>query len=374
MHSFISPSGAHCTEKCDAAGLRQFLVNRRIAFLRQWGKYKFPTAVDHLDPDRAEALKGDMFHDILAKKLQFHLMGLGKKFDVVMALTNAGGEEFEIDVMRSIIADILNKAEEAKQIWIEKRFENEGVDSGGSPDFAMITEDTLIVRDLKTGRLDVKADNPQFKRYACGIMDRLGWSDTITTVVLKVDSIHFAGETHTMTVDELIEYRDTIFHPAMVKGNMINPEATAGDHCVYCSARIHCREFRQHVGDEKIDQLFNRDFVEVTPPQLEQMWERVKLLSKAEDAVKAEMLSRMEMQMSDDFTQYKSKQGNQYNRIHDEAGLKKYLEGTGHGGDSLYKPKMKTVKQLLNDCKDLDEKAIEPYTKSGRNKPSIVLK
>jgi len=375
-HSILSPSGSHTTERCAAAGIRQFLVTRRVSFLRDIAKHKFPEVCDWLDPELEASIKGNAFHDIQQRYLQLKIWGVGEEFDVEKAFRDVDGVDFEIDVMMSIMDEIVESADGAEQVWIEKRFENKGLDSGGSPDYAMLKKPVLTVRDLKTGRLEVNPDNSQFKRYACGIMDSLGWPDDITEVVLKVDAFNFSGGTHKMTVAELIEYRDSRFEPAMLRGNQINPEATAGDHCVYCDARIHCPEFRAHINDPSVDQLFDKEFHEVTSPELEQMWERVKLVGKLESALKAEMIARMNCDMGDgeeEFTQYKQKEGAKNTRITDEEGLVKLLIEKEHGEDALYEPKKKTVKKLLTDT-GLDKEDISKYITEGRNKPSIVLK
>lgn len=132
----------------------------------------------------------------------------------------------------------------------------------GTVDFAAITRDKLVVRDLKFGEgIFVEAeDNDQIKYYAYGIL--LEWRRAAGALDLPPDMVvdlgivqpRYYGEekirTWETTIGALMEWGDHTLIPNMhtatekakaaMEGSPAEVEYVAGDHCRFCPRKLVC--------------------------------------------------------------------------------------------------------------------------------------
>jgi uncharacterized protein DUF2800 len=103
----------------------------------------------------------------------------------------------------------------------------------------------LYVRDLKFGQgVEVSPDSSQLKIYALGVLGLLGPFVDLDTIDLGIVQPRAGGiKTHTMSLEELIEWERSTLTPAVARLNAGDPTEVAGDHCRWCVRAGECRAF-----------------------------------------------------------------------------------------------------------------------------------
>jgi hypothetical protein len=110
----------------------------------------------------------------------------------------------------------------------------------GTADVVGISQDKLIIADLKTGRGYVDADSEQMKIYALGAL--MNNSQRPTQVEFQIIQPHH-GEVrkHTMTTQELVDWEHYILTPAIENAlNPAFPPVPSDSACQYCAAKTIC--------------------------------------------------------------------------------------------------------------------------------------
>jgi len=116
-------------------------------------------------------------------------------------------------------------------------------ESFGTGDAVIVTEDEVIVMDLKMGK-GVKVDgeeNPQMRLYGLGALAAYGCMyelTKVTTIVVQPRLGNVAGET--LSVEDLVAWGESI-KPIAKAAYAGEGEFCSGDHCRWCRARPVCR-------------------------------------------------------------------------------------------------------------------------------------
>ena len=158
--------------------------------------------------------------------------------------------------------------------------------SGGTLDLGLYSDadgGTIVVEDLKTGRKPVYAKdlerggpNSQLAIYA------LYFYESVIKDLYPVKNIRLIihqplisnNNEFTLTLDELLKFKEEILIPAVLKTKVSDLEAKAGAHCEYCIGRHVCRtynETNQKFGEEisKPIDNFTLDEIEAILPKLD---------------------------------------------------------------------------------------------------------
>ena len=290
FHSYISPSNTECA-KCPAAGWREFSVKRRNAFITDYASVFMGIGRQHVieafSDSNKENEEGTKNHEWLATMIETGDMGIA-------------GEPLPEYAPRliEIYEEIRDHLADATEVWIEQRFENKGLDSGGSADCVYVVDDVLYVRDLKNGRVPVKATSWQLLRYAGAVMDYMGWPKYIKKIVLIIDATRFVGDRAEVTPEELRDFAKRILRDQMSAANKLNPDPKPGDHCRYCKAAPYCEESHEWVRSvAKRVETFDpkNDFGKMTIDELEQFYSDIHAIMSSRgimETVKTELKRR----------------------------------------------------------------------------------
>lgn len=153
-------------------------------------------------------------------------------------------------------------------ILLEQRLDySDWVPEGfGTGDLVVVTDGTLIVRDLKFGKgVQVQAeDNSQLKLYALGAIAAFHGIYDFDKVVVEIDQPrrnHLDG-TDPMSVDELLAWANDCVRPRAALAWDGKGEFTPGSHCTFCRGRAVCRARKDAVAD-----LADQDFAEAAKPE-----------------------------------------------------------------------------------------------------------
>ena len=131
-------------------------------------------------------------------------------------------------------------------VLLEERLDfSEWVPEGyGTGDVVLISDGVLEIIDLKYGKgVPVSAvGNPQMRLYALGAWSAYSYLYDIqevrmTIVQPRLDSV----STDTLSIDELLEWAETVVKPAAVLADAGEGEFKAGDHCRWCKVKATCR-------------------------------------------------------------------------------------------------------------------------------------
>ena len=243
-HAYISPSN-YKGEKCAASTSREALVDRRVRFLKSFVPYfsglKEDTLKSEANKTLSPAEQGTALHKVYEKTLK------GQDFSEAIAECIFPVPMMMQDALNDICESLKSELSTADKVDIEGKIENSDVDSWGFCDVWYTTAKCLHVRDLKTGRVFVTAqDNSQMKKYACGILDKLGW-DKYDAVMLYIDAPMFESTEWRITTEKLKKWRDVDFRQFMLDGHSLTPKATTGEWCQHCTAKLYCQEFNEWV-------------------------------------------------------------------------------------------------------------------------------
>lgn len=206
----------------------------------------------------------------------------------------ASGDEFIHDKLIKCIQEQLEFLSTVDFFEIEKKVIVKGLPQFGHTDLVATVGRTMHMRDLKTGRIDVEAvDNDQLKVYSVGILDELGW-DNFDEVITQPLGLHWEAEPWTVSVDDLKTYKHDVMLPAFLDAYSINPTASAGDHCLYCPAKIHCKEWQEKFDGLDNEYFENNDIKECESDELVAMFKLTKQADNLKKMLSAELLQRAE--------------------------------------------------------------------------------
>ena len=262
-HAYISPSSFHKYLRCPAAPAREWLVRMRNDFMGDYVNFYLkndsdPTTrvlIESMREVESEAVQdGTRLHEFLEYGCAGNFKNLppGDDFDYAemrQALKNFEISDDFVDDERlvknfwQIVDDLKNDLDGydwwCSEVWLPLR----GFNTWGTADIICAVNNTLIIMDLKTGRQEVKAEfNEQLLAYAVGALNVLGW-DTFDTVNFFILGVRWQGSDWLRTVDQVKNWRDTVLAPKMKECYSFHPKANVGEHCMYCKAKLFCKEW-----------------------------------------------------------------------------------------------------------------------------------
>lgn len=265
-HAYISPSSFHKYLRCPAAPVREWLVQKRNDFMGDYANFYLkndsdPTTrvlVESMREAESEAVQdGTNLHEFLSKILGTDdynfLFGDDEQFNNLetwkSTLRGFGlSQDFlgDDDLVRNFfevakyLKDNFDNADWAcSEVWVPLR----GFNTWGTADVVTGWNRVLEIYDLKTGRQEVKAEfNEQLLGYAIGVLNVVGW-ENFDTVELHIVGLRWKGSTWSRSVEQVKNWRDTVLAPKMKECYDFHPQAKPGEHCMYCKAKLFCKEW-----------------------------------------------------------------------------------------------------------------------------------
>ncbi len=176
------------------------------------------------------------------------------------------------------------KAGEDPLIYLETHIDmNFDETAGGTLDFGLYSSadgGTIVIEDLKTGRKPVYAFdyennhiNTQLGLYAVYFYESVIkglYPVKNVRLIIHQPVINNINE-YSLSLDELLKFKEEIILPAVAKTKVKDLEANAGNHCLYCSGRHICVKYNNTnlaLGEEiskPIDQFTDDQIEEILP-------------------------------------------------------------------------------------------------------------
>lgn len=234
-HSLLSPSKSSMWLYCHAAAKLND-VEQETNEAAEYG------SECHLLGERyiKEALKLDDFES--EENLSIH--------DLKQSLPHYDEEMDEIasgyaDYVLSVINFERSRTGKEPLVVIEQLLDMDfAPDTSGTLDCGIISGDTLIVIDLKTGRLKVEAEkNTQLSIYAIAFYKKFGKLYPIKNVRLNIYQPRvFNYPEYESTLDDLLKWEREVLIPNAILALSENPEAVSGPYCKYCVVKDKCKK------------------------------------------------------------------------------------------------------------------------------------
>lgn len=216
----------------------------------------------------------------------------------------------------------------------------------GTSDTTIITDKTLEIIDLKYGKgIAVSAiDNPQMKLYALGAINQFGFLYDLETIMMtisqpRLDSI----STFEMSVDELLDWAETVVKPKAKLAFQGEGDFIAGEHCRFCKVKATCRA--------RADENLKLACLDFQKPPLLTDEEVVEVLASVDDLVSwAKDVQAYALSMAiDENKQWpgmKLVEGRGSRKYSDEKEVVEALESAGYDSDVIYKKSLNTITAL----------------------------
>jgi len=193
------------------------------------------------EPSGEAAQIGTAIHALAEK-----CFGTGEKADAYLGKQVEGitMTQENVEFAQAHIDHITNLKSELGAVKVEQYvtvFDTPAVKLGGTADVIGFGNGILEIADLKTGRVYVDADSSQMKIYALGTLAKIK-SKPVETVRLSIIQPHSGDtRTHTMKVDELIQWRNETLLPAIMEAsNKDSQPKPSTNACRYCPAKVIC--------------------------------------------------------------------------------------------------------------------------------------
>jgi len=172
--------------------------------------------------------------------------GTGEKADAYLGAKVEGitMTQENIEFAQAHLDHITNLKSELGAVKVEQYvtvIDDADIKLGGTADVIGFGNGILEIADLKTGRGYVDADSSQMKIYALGTLAKIK-SKPVETVRLSIIQPHSGDtRTHTMTVDELIQWRNETLLPAIMEASNKDAQPKPSSNaCRYCPAKVIC--------------------------------------------------------------------------------------------------------------------------------------
>lgn len=199
----------------------------------------------HPDTASDAAAEGTAAHELAEHKLRQHL-------DLPTTRPVSEWDSEEMDDYTDQYADHVmaelahaRETDPAAVLSIEERLDFSHVvpDGFGTGDALIIADDTLTIVDLKYGKgVEVSAvGNPQMRLYALGALATYGMIYDIQHVRMVIFQPRLANVSiDEISVEELVEWAETVVRPAAEKANAGEGDLAAGDWCRFCRHAAQC--------------------------------------------------------------------------------------------------------------------------------------
>ncbi|MBQ9664268.1 MAG: DUF2800 domain-containing protein [Oscillospiraceae bacterium] len=243
--------------------------------------------------------------------------------------------------------------------WVEHGF--------GTGDCVIVADDLLQIIDLKYGiGVLVSASgedgtgNSQLKCYALGALDTFGNLYDIRRIRLTIYQPRRENiESFDLTVDELLNWANTVLAPTAKLAYEGNGEFHAGDHCQFCKIRATCRKRAEYNME-----LAAKDFPPaptLSPEEIAEILPRVDHLTSWAEDIKAYALKQA--MKGEQFPHFKLVEGRSVRKFRDEAQVASIVTAAG------YDPYEKKLLGITAMTKQLGKKQFEELLGSYVIKP-----
>lgn len=167
------------------------------------------------------------------------------KLDIHFSKEMENAVQGYLDIVTERYMEAKSRTEDAVILLEEKLDFSEWVPEGfGTGDVVIIADGVLEVIDLKYGQgVPVSAiNNPQIRLYGLGAISGYSFLYDVQEVRMTIiqprrDNI----STETLTVDELLEWAESVVKPAAELAATGKGKFKSGDHCRWCKVKGNCR-------------------------------------------------------------------------------------------------------------------------------------
>ena len=250
-------------------------------------------------------------------------------------------------------------------------------DGYGTADCILIADKTMHIFDLKYGKgIPVSAvGNPQIRLYALGAYDAYEMLYDIREITMhiiqpRLDSI----TSETVTVEQLLNWADTVVRPAAKLAAEGIGNIKAGDHCRWCRCKHVCRAYaeqRMKVAQFRFnEQLEERTARELSMDEISEILELVDDLTRWAKSIK-EWAQDQAVNHGVVFDGWKLVEGRANRVITDEAKAIEALDRAGFTPDSVTELKGITKLEELIGKKRLAE-LLDGLLIKPQGKPVLV--
>jgi hypothetical protein len=172
----------------------------------------------------------------------------------------------------------------------------------GTADVVGISQDKLIIADLKTGRGYVDADSEQMKIYALGALKQISLEPEEVEFQI-IQPHHGEKRKYSMSVGELLVWEFEVLFPAIENATSDNPTYNLSESaCQWCPAKHICsaqkEQFDIVAAQPDISIMSKEDIKEVmltlTPAQITALLDKAPMVEKFIDAVREHATKQME--------------------------------------------------------------------------------
>lgn len=382
VHAFMSPSAFKTARACPASPSRQAHIERRKELLQMVG-VEFYGLSSKEDKDRWSAITkedntaaedGTKAHNVFETAILQQITDKEVIREMVEKEDMQGplkGDEFILDQLHRCVLEQLEMLDEASWIGVEERIRVIGLPQFGTIDLTWRTDRTLYLRDLKTGMLEVESeDNDQLMNYGVGVLDKLDAWDEVDEVHIKILGLRFKVEEWICSIEDLRTYKHDVMLPAFMAAYAINPEAIPGNHCLYCSAKISCKEWQDEFNGLS-NEHFNTDISEMDVQDQVELYAKCKQAEKLAKDLSKEILIAFEgFDEPKGITQVNGRKRTEY-ALSEEEMVEKLTTEHDVEKSLLYETKLLSPAQLKAK---LGEDAPDEIFNYGRNAPYLKLK
>lgn len=276
-HSYMAPSSFGIMKNCPAAMQRKFIMNARKSFVSDNLKYinkgsEKESLIDVLfHKDEAPANDGTIFHEVFETAMllqidddntlvrliydpsllcdpEFDTGKSKKKWEIdflnTVKMSDATLEDSAVlDIFITIVKKYVDILQTSDWYACEMKLELSGFDTYGTVDLIFKKNGVYHIFDLKTGRLEVHAENnQQIQGYTHGLIQALGGLRSTAKLQIGIIPIRFPETTWDITVADIEKYWDELSE-ALYKAHEFNPKAIVGSHCMNCDVKMNCAEW-----------------------------------------------------------------------------------------------------------------------------------
>lgn len=252
-HSYISPSNLHKYLHCPASPGREFLLEKRAQFLAAMGNDN-PAVRAIFEKDEEAASDGTFCHELFEKYCKaprepeedelYRILSS----EIAQYASKKMADDLDFHAkFAKVIFETKNMLKNASWFLQEQKVVLKKYAMWGTVDLVFQTGSTLHVWDLKTGRQEVAAENnEQLLAYALGILEALEWKG-IAELQLGIVGIRFPMSMWNTTIDTVLRFRNEVLEPGLQAAYALGSKGKPGSHCMYCNAKLWCREFNELV-------------------------------------------------------------------------------------------------------------------------------
>ena len=245
--------------------------------------------------------------------------------------------------------------------WVEHGF--------GTGDCVIVADGLLHIIDLKYGiGVLVKAErNSQLMCYALGALDTFGDLYEIRRVKLSIyqprrDNL----DSWELSVEDLLEWAETVLRPAAALAYAGNGEFRAGEHCVFCKVKASCRKRAEYALELAKEEL--KEPAKLSPEEISALLPKVDAL--ADWAADLKAYAQKQALKGTTFPGWKLVEGRSCRRFRDEEQVAAIVTQAGF---DPYEKKLLGITQMARQLgKKHFQELLGDYIIKPMGKPVLV--